>query len=149
MADAASTGGAPNAAGVEVRANLTVFDAPFETTTVDLHLHTDSGVVMFDNGHLDDADFKVEMPYSLAYEIFVARDPAAVMPVLLGGQVKLSGDASKLLMLADMVLAADTVLADPEVADTELASGSAGSAADLGARARRLTAQIDSITTKE
>ena len=123
---------------IEVGANVTVVDAPFEAPTVYLHLDTSSGTPVFDEGHLNETDFAVEMPYSLAYEIFVERDPAAVMPVLLGGQVKLTGDASKLLMLADSVLAAETQQ-----------DGSGGTTGHLGSTARRMAEQIDAITRKE
>ena len=123
---------------MKVRANVTIVDAPFEVPTVQLHLDTSSGTPLFDEGHLSEADFMIEMPYSLAYEIFVERDPAAVMPVLLGGQVKLTGDASKLLMLADSVLAAET---PPP-------GGSGDTAGHLGSTARRMTEQIDAITLR-
>ena len=102
------------------------------------HLDTNSGTLILNEGHLSEADFMIEMPYSLAYEIFVERDPAAVMPVLLGGQVKLTGDASKLLMLADSVLAAET---PPP-------GGSGDTAGHLGSTARRMTEQIDAITLR-
>ena len=106
-----------------------------------MHLHLDagSGTPLFDKGHLDEADFAVEMPYSLAHEIFVERDPAAVMPALLGGQVKLTGDASKLLLMVDSVLAAET----PRPA------GSGGTSGDFGSTARRITERIDAVTTQE
>lgn len=125
--------------GVEVRANLTVVDAPFEAPTLHLHLDAGSGTPVFGQGHLSEPDFMVEMPYSLAYEIFVERDPASIMPVLLGGQVKLTGDASKLLMLADSVLAAET----PRPAS------SGGTDGDFGSTARRITERIDAVTRQE
>lgn len=126
------------ATDMDVRANVTIVDAPFEERTVQLHLDTSSGTPLFDEGHLSGADFMIEMPYSLAYEIFVERDPAAVMPVLLGGQVKLTGDASKLLMLADSVLAAETTQ-----------GGSGDTDGHLGSTARRMTEQIDAFTLRE
>ncbi len=132
---------ATGAAGItemQVRANVTIIDAPFEEPTVKLHLDTGSGTPLFDEGHLSEADFMIEMPYSLAYEIFVERDPAAVMPVLLGGQVKLTGDASRLLMLADSVMAAETTPRD----------GSGDTAGHLGSTARRMTGQIDAVTER-
>lgn len=124
---------------MEVRANVTIVDAPFEAPTVQLHLDTGSGTPLFDEGHLSGADFMIEMPYSLAYEIFVERDPAAVMPILLGGHVKLTGDATKLLLLADTVLAAETT---PP-------GGSGEAAGHLGSTARRMIEQIDAITRRE
>lgn len=135
---------AADTADMEVRANVTVVDAPFEAPTVHLHLDTGSGTPVFDQGHLDEADFAVEMPYSLAYEIFVERDPAAVMPLLLGGRVKLTGDASKLLMLVDSMLA-DSVPA----AETAQPEGGDKTTGHPASTARRIAEQIDAVTAKE
>ena len=97
------------------------------------HLDTNSGTLILDEGHLSDADFDLEMPYSLAYEIFVERDPAAVVPVLLGGQVKLTGDSSKILLLADFILPSDESLETDE---------------GLGSTAHKTIKQIDAITQR-
>lgn len=118
---------------VGVRANVTIVDAPFEVPTVLGHLDTNSGTLILDEGHLSDADFDLEMPYSLAYEIFVERDPAAVVPVLLGGQVKLTGDSSKILLLADFILPSDESLETDE---------------GLGSTAHKTIKQIDAITQR-
>lgn len=116
-----------------VRANVTIVDAPFEVPVVLGHLDTNSGTLILDEGHLGDADFGIEMPYSLAYEIFVERDPAAVVPVLLGGQVKLTGDSSMILLLADAILVAD--LSD-------------GPAQGLGSTTSEIVKRIDAITLR-
>ncbi|MXW61181.1 MAG: hypothetical protein F4003_05300 [Acidimicrobiaceae bacterium] len=116
-----------------VRANVTIVDAPFEVPVVLGHLDTNSGTLILDEGHLGDADFGIEMPYSLAYEIFVERDPAAVVPVLLGGQVKLTGDSSMILLLADAILVAD--LSD-------------GPAQGLGSTTSEMVKRIDAITLR-
>lgn len=116
-----------------VRANVTIIDAPFEVPTVLGHLDTSSGTLILDEGHLSDADFDIEMPYSLAFEIFVERDPAAVVPVLLGGQVKLTGNSSMILLLADFILPSDE--------SGETADG-------LGPVAREIVKQIDAITLR-
>lgn len=117
-----------------VRANVTIVDAPFEVPVVLGHLDTNSGTLILDEGHLGDADFSIEMPYSLAYEIFVERDPAAVVPVLLGGQVKLTGDSSMILLLADFILLAD---------------GSDETAEGLGPVAGEIVKRIDAITLRQ
>ena len=116
-----------------VRANVTIVDAPFEVPVVLGHLATNSGTLILDEGHLGDADFDIEMPYSLAYEIFVERDPAAVVPVLLGGQVKLTGDSSKILLLADFI--------GPTDDSDEPAEG-------LGPVAHEIVKRIDAITLR-
>ena len=87
---------------VEVRANVTVTDAPFEEPTVRAHLDTTAGALTLEAGHLDESDFAIEVPYEIAHQLFVDRDPQAVLPVLLGGQVKLTGDSSKIMFLAGM-----------------------------------------------
>lgn len=117
-----------------VRANVTIVDAPFEVPVVLGHLDTNSGTLILDEGHLGDADFGIEMPYSLAYEIFVERDPAAVVPVLLGGQVKLTGDSSMILLLADFILLAD---------------GSDETAEGPGPVAGEIVKRIDAITLRQ
>ena len=116
-----------------VRANVTIVDAPFEVPVVLGHIDTDKGSLIFDEGHLSETDFDIEMPYSLAFEIFVERDPAAVVPVLLGGQVKLAGDSSKILLLADVILAVDQ---------------SDGPAEGLGSTASEIAERIDAITLR-
>ena len=116
-----------------VRANVTISDAPFEVSIVLGHLDTNSGTLILDEGHLSEADIDIEMPYSLAYEIFVERDPAAIVPVLLGGQVKLTGDSSKILLLADFILPSDECLETVE---------------GLGSTAHKIIKQIDAITQR-
>ncbi|MDE0607154.1 MAG: hypothetical protein OXH78_08370 [Acidimicrobiaceae bacterium] len=116
-----------------VRANVTIVDAPFEVPIVLGHLDTNSGTLILDEGHLSNADFDVEMPYSLAFEIFVERDPSAVLPVLLGGQVKLTGDSSKILLLADFI-------GPPDDSDDP--------AEGLGPVAAEIVKQIDAITLR-
>jgi hypothetical protein len=85
-----------------IRANVTVTDAPFDEPTVCGHIDTTGGALSIDEGHLDDSDFAIEMPYHLAEQIFVDRDPQAVLAILVGGQMKLTGDSSKILGLAGM-----------------------------------------------
>ena len=71
-----------------------------EDTTVRGHLDSSGGALTVDTGHLDQADFTIELSYELAEQIFVDRDPQAIVPILLGGQIKLTGDSSKILGLA-------------------------------------------------
>ena len=88
---------------VDVRANVSIVGVPFTDTTVCGHLDTSRGALLLDEGHLDDADFAIEMPYALAYQIFVERDPVAFLAILISGDVKLSGDSSKVLGLVDLL----------------------------------------------
>ncbi len=86
-----------------LRANLTVVDAPFANTNVLGHLNTTNGAVVLEEGHLNNADFSLEMPYLVAYQFFIERDTSAFMGILLSGSVKMSGDVSKFLLLADFI----------------------------------------------
>ncbi len=112
---------------VSVRANVTVTDAPFAESTIEGHVDTTGGALSLDQGHLPDSDFTLELPYVLARELFIGRDPQAVLGALIGGQVKLTGDSSKVLGLAGMA--------------TPPAEGS--ETADL---AREIVQRIDAVT---
>lgn len=86
-----------------LRANVTIVDAPFTNANVLGHLNTTSGTVVLEEGHINNADFSLEMPYLVAYQIFIERDPSAFMGILLSGSVKMSGDVSQFLLLADFI----------------------------------------------
>ncbi len=85
---------------LDLAANVTVTDPPFGDGPVLGHIDTNGPTLMIEHGHLANSDFGIELPYTLARQLFVDRDAAAVMPALMGGQVKLTGDSSKVLMLA-------------------------------------------------
>ena len=112
-----------------IRANVTVTDAPFAETTVEGHVDTTGGTLSIDEGHLDDSDFRIEVRYDLARQLFVERDPQAILSALLGGQVKLTGDSSKILGIAGM--------AAPPAEGSETAS-----------LAREIAQRIDAVTAK-
>jgi len=116
-------------AEVAIRANVTVTDAPFDETTVHGHVDTTGGTISLDQGHLDGSDFQIEVRYELARTLFVDRDPQAILSALLGGQVKLTGDSSKILGIAGM--------AAPPSEDSEDA-----------ALAREIAHRIDAVTEK-
>lgn len=95
-----------------VTANVTVTDPPFADTPVLGHIDTRGPALLIEEDHVDDADFGIELPYQLARDLFVRRDPTAVMPALMGGQIKLTGDSSKVLGLASLLATADEPPAD-------------------------------------
>jgi hypothetical protein len=112
-----------------IRANVTVTDAPFDETTVRGHVDTAGGAISIDEGHLDNSDFKIEVRYELARQLFVERDPQAIMSALLGGHVKLTGDSSKVLGIAGM--------AAPPTDDSDTAT-----------LAREIIGRIDAVTAE-
>lgn len=116
--------GAPT---IEIAANVTVTDAPFPDPTVLGHIDTTGGALIIEEGHLADSDFGIEMTYDVAREIFIDRDPQAVMSIMLGGRMKLTGDTSKVMLLAGV--------AAPPAADTE-----------TGSTAREILHRIDAVT---
>jgi len=115
---------------VAIRANVTVTDSPFPEPTVEGHVDTMGGALSIDEGHLDDSDFQIEVRYELARQLLVERDPQAIITALVGGQVKLTGDSSKVLGIAGM--------AAPPADDSDAAS-----------LAREVIRRIDEVTAKD
>ena len=97
---------------VAVTANVTVTDPPFGDEPVLGHIDTRGAALLIEEGHVDAADFGIELPYQLARDLFVRRDPASLMPALMGGQIRLTGDSSKVLGLASLLAAGDQPSAD-------------------------------------
>lgn len=85
---------------VEIAANITVTDTPFDESVVRGHVDTTGRTLVIEEGHIEHAHFGVEVTYEIAHQVFVDRDPATVMQIVLGGRVKLTGDSSRILMLA-------------------------------------------------
>jgi len=113
---------------IKLAANVLITSTPF-SDDVRGHLDAKGSTIMIEEGHLDDPDFTIEMPYEVARQIFVDRDPNALLPILFGGRVKLTGDSSKILMLAG--------------AFTPPAPGS-----DASAMPREVLSKIDAITQR-
>lgn len=87
----------------DLAANITVTDPPFGDGPILGHIDTTGPTLMIEEGHLDDSDFGLEVPYVIAKQLFVDRDPSQVMPALMGGKFKLTGDSSKVLALAALI----------------------------------------------
>ena len=118
-------------AALQLAANVTVTDPPFADEPIRGHIDTTGPTLLLEEGHLDDSDFAIEVPWALAKQLFVDRDPAQVMPALFGGAIKLTGASSKVLALA-------SVLAPPQ---------SGGSTeADAPDIVRDLIRRVDEIT---
>ena len=87
----------------DLAANVTVTDPPFGDGAILGHIDTTGPTLMIEEGHLEDSDFGIEVPYDVAKQLFVDRDPTQVMPALMGGKFKLTGDSSKVLALASLI----------------------------------------------
>lgn len=118
---------------IELAANVTVTNPPFADDPILGHIDTTGPTLLLEEGHLDSSDFGIELPWDLAKQLFVDRDPAQVMPALLGGAVKLTGDSSKVLALA-------AVLAPPSTTE---GAATGGAAPDI---IRDVVRRIDEIT---
>ncbi len=124
-------------ADFDLAANVTVTNPPFGDGPILGHIDTTGAIVLIEEGHVDSADFGVEVEWKLAKQLFVDRDPAQVMPALMGGGIKLTGDSSKVLALA-------SVLAPPPGA-----SGPEGVPDDVDVDVLRgLAKRIDDITER-
>ena len=88
---------------LQLAANVTVTKPPFADEPILGHIDTTGPTLLLEEGHLDESDFGIEVPWELAKQLFVDRDPAQVMPALLGGAIKLTGDSSKVLALASVL----------------------------------------------
>ena len=115
---------------VDIAANITITDAPFDEPVVRGHIDTTGPVLMIDEGHIEHASFGVEMPYDIAQQVFVDRDPARVAQILFEGRVKLTGDSSQVLLLAG-------------------AAAPPGPTGDEVSLAREVLRRIDEITNRE
>ena len=68
-----------------------------------MELHLADG--KFDRGHVPDAPTKATVPYAVARQLFVDGDQQAAMQAFMGGQLKVEGDISKLMMMQSAALA--------------------------------------------
>jgi hypothetical protein len=84
---------------VVVRANVVVTDAPFGDGEVRGFVDTSHRGVVIEPGELDAADFTASLDYETAKALFVEQDPQALMQAFLGGKIRITGDATKLLAL--------------------------------------------------
>jgi hypothetical protein len=82
-----------------VRINMVVTDVPFGAGTLNAHLDSSSGQIVFEEGHLDKPDATVTSDYVTIRTIFVEQDQAAAMQAFMGGKIRVQGDLAKLLAL--------------------------------------------------
>jgi putative sterol carrier protein len=73
--------------------NLTVTGTP----DGDLDLRLDGG--QLERGHAEDAPTTMTVPYDTAKSLFIMNDQAAAMQAFMSGQIKVTGDMTKLMMM--------------------------------------------------
>lgn len=82
-----------------ITVNVIVTESPFGSDAIRGHIDTTTGTLLIDEGHLDEADLAVELRYDLAHSLFVGRDFGAAMQAFFAGQIKVTGDSSKILQI--------------------------------------------------
>ena len=63
----------------------------------DQEMHVTAG--SFDRGLADDAPTKLTMPYEVARDLFIERDPQSAVQAFMAGRIKLEGEVGPLLRL--------------------------------------------------
>jgi hypothetical protein len=95
--DAAGGAGIPG--GAAMKMNQVVTDVPFGDGSIDAHIDSTGGTMQIELGHIDDAEVKITVPYTVAKSIFVEGNLQAAMQAFMGGQIKVEGDMTKLLAM--------------------------------------------------
>ena len=86
------------AASFVLRANLVVTDVPFAGGEVRGSIDVSQGLAI-EPVELDAPDLTAQLDYATAKALFVEQDPQAIMQAFFGGKIRITGDATKLLML--------------------------------------------------
>ena len=85
-----------------VRMNVTVVDAPFDEGEVLGHLDTTEGSIIPREGHLDDPDLAIRVPYSVARQLLVEQQYEMLMISFMSGEIEVEGDVTMVMALQDI-----------------------------------------------
>lgn len=85
-----------------LRMNVTITDAPFSESAVLGHIDTTTGSAVPDEGHVEEPDVAVTMPYALARELLIGREPENVMIAFMSGEIEVEGDVTRMMDLQDL-----------------------------------------------
>lgn len=83
----------------QVRMNLVITEVPFGEGSVEAHMDTSEGELKLDTGHIDPADLKVTLDYTIAKAILIEGNPQAGMQAFMAGKIKVEGDMAKLMAM--------------------------------------------------
>jgi hypothetical protein len=84
---------------MSIRINQVITDVPFGEGTINAHIDTSGGSLVFDLGHLEEPDAEMMTDYETARAILVDRDPAIVMQSFMAGKIRVQGDMMKLMAM--------------------------------------------------
>jgi hypothetical protein len=90
-----------------IRLNVTVIQAPFTESAVLGHINTTDGSIVPDEGHLEDPDVAVTVPYELARQLLVDPQPENVMIAFMSGEIEVQGDITLMMSLQDIEASAE------------------------------------------
>lgn len=85
-----------------MKMNLNVKDCPEgigEDGVVVAHMDSTGGEMEMGDGHLDDPQLTVTLPYDVAKAILVDGNPQAGMQAFMSGQISVTGDMTKLMAM--------------------------------------------------
>jgi hypothetical protein len=91
--------GKGGAAPAPMKMNLILTDVPFGEGSMEAHIDTTGGEMDMDEGHIEGAEVKLTVPYTVAKAIFVENNPQAGMQAFMSGQIKVEGDMTKLMAM--------------------------------------------------
>jgi len=94
--DAGDTGAVPG----PMKMNMVIVEVPFGTGSIDAHLDTTAGTLALDTGHLDDPEVTITLDYATAKAILVEQNQQAGMQAFMSGKIKVQGDMTKLMTMA-------------------------------------------------
>jgi len=94
-----SAGSDAAAGGPAIKMNQVITDVPFGEGSIDAHIDSSSGSMSMDLGHIEGAEVKITVPYSVAKAIFIDGNPQAGMQAFMSGQIKVEGDMTKLMAM--------------------------------------------------
>jgi hypothetical protein len=92
------------APGDPVQMNIVVTDTPLGADDLLAFVDTHTGHPFPEEGALESPDLTVTMGYEIAKAIFVEGDETTLGSAFMGGEIKITGDMSRLLFLFDMEL---------------------------------------------
>jgi putative sterol carrier protein len=79
--------------------NQVITDVPFGDGSIDAHIDSSGGAMQMDLGHIEGAEVKITVPYSVAKAIFIEGNAQAGMQAFMSGQIKVEGDMTKLMAM--------------------------------------------------
>ena len=85
-----------------LRLNVTVTSAPFTADEVLGHIDSTNGSIVPNEGHIENPDVAVTLPYNLARQLLIDPQPENVMIAFMSGEIEVEGDITLMMSLQDI-----------------------------------------------